>query len=117
MYVGKSPGTAGNLQILLDHCVRFTTARVQRGSNMKDLFHYLVRVPSVCASNCRFTQISRTSHAARRTARNNEDLPDKLAPPMQQLADDGVLAIIAGADTTANVLTMLVLSLLAHPDV
>ena len=44
VYVGKIPGATGNLQILLDHCVRFTTARVQRGSDTKDLFHYLVRV-------------------------------------------------------------------------
>ena len=36
---------------------------------------------------------------------------------MQQLIDDGVLAIIAGADTTSSALTSLVYCLLTHPDV
>ena len=117
VYVGKIPGATGNLQILLDHCVRFTMARVQRGSDTKDLFHYLVRAPSICAFNRSFAHNSRTRHAAQHTVQNNEDLPDKAAPLVQQLVDDGVLAIIAGADTTASALTMLIFCLLAHPDV
>ena len=36
---------------------------------------------------------------------------------MQQLIDDGVLAIIAGADTTSSALTSLVYCLLTHADV
>ena len=35
---------------------------------------------------------------------------------MQQLVDDGVLAIIAGADTTSSALTSLTYALLTHPD-
>ena len=36
---------------------------------------------------------------------------------MQQLVDDGVLAIIAGSDTTSAVLTSIIYCLLTHPDV
>ena len=105
IYVGKIPGATGNLKILLDHCISFTNARVKRGSEKKDLFHYLVRrLSSAC-----FQLLTRMQ--------NNEDLPDKDAPPVQQLVDDGVLAIIAGADTTANALTMLIYCLLKHPEV
>ena len=35
---------------------------------------------------------------------------------MQQLVDDGVLAIIAGADTTSSAFTSLTYCLLTHPD-
>ena len=36
---------------------------------------------------------------------------------MQHLVDDGVLAIVAGADTTAIALTSIVYCLLSHKDV
>ncbi|KAI0687969.1 high nitrogen upregulated cytochrome P450 monooxygenase 2 [Cerioporus squamosus] len=74
VYVGKIPAATGNLIILLNRCVECTAARVKKGSEKKDLFHYL----------------------------NQEDLPDAQPVPMQQLVDDGVLAIIAGADTTVE---------------
>ena len=48
---------------------------------------------------------------------NNEDLPDKAPPPVQHLVNDGILAIIAGADTTSIALTSITYCLLAHPDV
>ena len=56
------------------------------------------------------------THAHKRT-QNQEDLPNTPAPPMQQLIDDGVLAIIAGADTTSSALTSLVYCLLTRADV
>ncbi|RPD52781.1 cytochrome P450 [Lentinus tigrinus ALCF2SS1-7] len=89
VYIGKIPAATGNLSILLNRCVECATARVKKGSEKKDLFHYL----------------------------NQEDLPNLPPPPMQQLIDDGVLAIIAGADTTSSALTSLVYCLLMHPDV
>ncbi|KAH9937927.1 high nitrogen upregulated cytochrome P450 monooxygenase 2 [Epithele typhae] len=89
IYVAKIPGATGNFKIFLDYCISFTMTRLKRGSEHKDLFHYL----------------------------NNEDLPDKPSPPVQQLVDDGVLAIVAGADTTASALTMFVFCLLEHPEV
>ena len=52
-----------------------------------------------------------------RALQNNEDLPDKTAPPVQHLVNDGILAIIAGADTTSIALTSITYCLLAHPDV
>ena len=48
---------------------------------------------------------------------NQEDLPDVPPPPMQQLVDDGVLAIIAGADTTSTALTSLMYCILTHLEV
>ena len=43
VYVGKIPAATGNLSILLNRCIECATARVQKGSEKKDLFHYLVR--------------------------------------------------------------------------
>ena len=48
---------------------------------------------------------------------NNEDQPDKPAPPLQQLVDDGILAIVAGADTVSSALTSIIRCLLSHPEV
>ena len=45
VYVGKIPAATGNLMKLLNYCVACATARVQRGSKTKDLFHYLVWPP------------------------------------------------------------------------
>ena len=47
---------------------------------------------------------------------NNEDLPNKVAPPMKHLVDDGILAVTAGSDTTASALTSIFFCLLTHPD-
>ncbi|KAJ2992866.1 hypothetical protein NUW54_g7834 [Trametes sanguinea] len=47
---------------------------------------------------------------------NNDDQPDKPHPPIQQLLDDGVLAVVAGSDTTSSALTSLVFCLLSHPN-
>ena len=44
VYISKIPALTGNLALLLNHCVNFTTARVEKGSEKKDLFHYLVRL-------------------------------------------------------------------------
>ncbi|KAI1791471.1 high nitrogen upregulated cytochrome P450 monooxygenase 2 [Ganoderma leucocontextum] len=89
MYFGKIPAATGNLVVLLNSCAERTTARLKRGSEKKDLFHYL----------------------------NNEDLPDKAPPPLQHLVNDGILAIIAGADTASIALTSIAYCLLTHPDV
>ena len=43
VYVGKIPAATGNLSILLNRCIECATARVQKGSEKKDLFPYLVR--------------------------------------------------------------------------
>ena len=42
VYMGKIPAVTGNLVVLLNDCVKRTTARLARGSEQKDLFHYLV---------------------------------------------------------------------------
>ncbi|KAI0755286.1 high nitrogen upregulated cytochrome P450 monooxygenase 2 [Daedaleopsis nitida] len=89
VYIGKIPAATGNLIILLNSCMECAVERVKRGSKTKDLFHYL----------------------------NQEDLADVPPPPMQQLVDDGVLAIVAGADTTSGALTSLFYCILTHPEV
>ncbi|KAI0687961.1 cytochrome P450 [Cerioporus squamosus] len=90
VYAGKIPASTGNLSILLNGCAERAAVRVREGSEKKDLFHYL----------------------------NQEDLPNSWQPPrIQQLVNDGALAIIAGADTTSGALTSLVYCLLVHPEV
>ena len=46
MYFGKIPAATGNLVVLLNACAERTAARLKRGSEKKDLFHYLVRLTS-----------------------------------------------------------------------
>ena len=48
---------------------------------------------------------------------NAEDEPECAPPAFAQVVDDGILAVIAGADTTASALTSIFACLLAHPDV
>ena len=51
----------------------------------------------------------------RALAQNAEDEPERAPPALAQVVDDGVLAVIAGADTTASALTSVFACLLAHP--
>ena len=48
VYVGKIPAATGNLMVLLNNCADRVKARLKRGSEKKDLFHYLVR-PRGCS--------------------------------------------------------------------
>ena len=41
VYVGKIPAATGNLMVLLNNCADRVKARLKRGSEKKDLFHYL----------------------------------------------------------------------------
>ncbi|KAI9068087.1 high nitrogen upregulated cytochrome P450 monooxygenase 2 [Trametes sanguinea] len=86
-YLGHLPIFRPAVDRLLSHSKQFTLRRLKRGSELKDIFHYL----------------------------NNEDQPGKAPPPMKHLLDDGVVAIIAGADTASSALTSLVFCLLTHP--
>ncbi|KAM5536745.1 hypothetical protein V8D89_009584 [Ganoderma adspersum] len=88
VYAGKIPAATGNLEVFLKDSIQRAATRLQRGSERKDLFHYL----------------------------NNEDLPDKASVPMEDLIKDSILAIIAGADTTSTALTSVTYCLLTHPD-
>ncbi|KAH9938835.1 high nitrogen upregulated cytochrome P450 monooxygenase 2 [Epithele typhae] len=90
IYVGYIPGAAVPLNMLFRHARALAQGRVDRGSTARDLFHYL---------------------------QNNEDLQHKPAPPTRQLVDDGILAVVAGSDTTSSSLTSLFFLILTHPDV
>ncbi|KAI0357606.1 high nitrogen upregulated cytochrome P450 monooxygenase 2 [Trametes cingulata] len=86
-YFGSLPVVSAPVTRLLSYCREYTLQRIRRGTVRKDVFHYL----------------------------SNEDQPEKGAPPLQQLVDDGVLAIVAGADTTSSALTSLFFCLGTHP--
>ncbi|KAI0641498.1 high nitrogen upregulated cytochrome P450 monooxygenase 2 [Trametes meyenii] len=87
-YVGYLPAASASVNRMLSYCRTFTLERIKRGSIRKDVFHYL----------------------------NNEDQPEKGSPPVRQLIDDGVLAIVAGADTTSSALSSLFFCLATHPE-
>ncbi|TBU27644.1 high nitrogen upregulated cytochrome P450 monooxygenase 2 [Dichomitus squalens] len=88
VYIGHIPGAAWPLQSLLAHGEKAAAKRLARGSTTSDLFHYL----------------------------NNENLPEKPSPAPRQLYDDGVLAVVAGSDTTSSALTSVFNCLLTHPE-
>ncbi|KAI0628543.1 high nitrogen upregulated cytochrome P450 monooxygenase 2 [Trametes polyzona] len=88
MYAAHIPLISASVSRILSHCEEFTLKRIKRGATRKDVFHYL----------------------------SNEDQPEKGSPPVEQLVGDGVLAIIAGADTTSSALTSLFFLLVTHPE-
>ncbi|TBU27634.1 high nitrogen upregulated cytochrome P450 monooxygenase 2 [Dichomitus squalens] len=87
IYLGYIPGATGPINTLLDYGREQSMKRVAQGSITRDLFYYL----------------------------NNEDLPQKEPPPFFQLLNDGIVAIIAGADTTSSALTSIFYCLLRDP--
>ncbi|CDO71117.1 hypothetical protein BN946_scf184844.g121 [Trametes cinnabarina] len=87
VYFGILPGLRLAVDRLQAFTKRFTLKRIERGSEIKDMFHYL----------------------------NNEDQPEKPPTPLQYLLEDGIVAIIAGSDTTSGALTGLVFCLLTNP--
>ncbi|KAI1786948.1 high nitrogen upregulated cytochrome P450 monooxygenase 2 [Ganoderma leucocontextum] len=88
IYLGHIPGAGGPLNMLLEHGRKETTKRVAKGSSTRDLFYYL----------------------------NNEDLPREDPPPERHLLDDGVLAMVAGSDTSSSAITSIFHCLLSHPE-
>ncbi|PIL32204.1 cytochrome P450 [Ganoderma sinense ZZ0214-1] len=88
-YAMLIPLVAGPLQAFLGRCREFAIKRMLQGSEKRDLFYYL----------------------------NHEDQPNRPSPPIHQLVDDGVLAIVAGSDTTSTALTSFFYCLLTHSEV
>ncbi|KAI0808389.1 high nitrogen upregulated cytochrome P450 monooxygenase 2 [Fomes fomentarius] len=88
IYISHIPAAVKPLNEFILHGQGFAMQRLERGSTTRDLFHYL----------------------------NNEDLPERQPPPMRQLIDDGILAIVAGADTVSSAMNSIVFCLLAYPD-
>lgn len=106
IYISYIPGAAGPLNTLLARGRELATKRIARGSSSRDLFHYLVNL------DC--TELLRPLPMIFLVFQNNEDLLDKEPPPSRQLIDDGILAVVAGSDTTSVVLKSLFFCILAH---
>ncbi|RDX51299.1 high nitrogen upregulated cytochrome P450 monooxygenase 2 [Lentinus brumalis] len=88
VYFGYLPAATRPIKSLLTACKGLVEQRMQQGSRTRDLFHYL----------------------------NHEDQINKSPPPMRQLVDDGILAIVGGADTVSGALTSVIFCLLTHPE-
>ncbi|KIK41727.1 hypothetical protein CY34DRAFT_24266 [Suillus luteus UH-Slu-Lm8-n1] len=88
-YYAKLPGIGEGLKKFRTFCQSRAMLRRSTGSLSKDLFHYLI---------------------------DEAGLERHSSPPtFAEVASDGVLAIVAGSDTTATTLSSLFLSLLRHP--
>lgn len=84
----------------------YTERRYTSGSTSKDLFYYLVGTafPTYFWSGA-------DSHS-----QCNEDSAEKVDPPKPVVISDGVLALIAGSDTTSSVLASTFWCLMRHPE-
>lgn len=88
-YYIKLPAIGEGLKKFRTFCQERAMLRRSQGSLSKDLFHYLI---------------------------DEAGLERHTSPPtFAEVASDGVLAIVAGSDTTATTLSSLFLSLLSHP--
>ncbi|KAH8118549.1 cytochrome P450 [Phellopilus nigrolimitatus] len=84
----KIPGSTKNIIRLRQLCAEAVIKRKKDGSSSRDLFHHLI----------------------------DEEGIEKEAPTDAQIMSDGLLAIVAGSDTTATVLSGLFYHLLQHPE-
>ena len=103
--LGNIPAVVEPINILMRRCQELAKARLSRGSEKHDLFHYLVS--SLC-----FLILS----SLIRDVQNHEDTPDRAPPPVSQLVEDGILAMVAGADTVASALTSIFACLLGNQE-
>ncbi|KAG1747161.1 cytochrome P450 [Suillus paluster] len=89
-YYVKLPGIGEDLKKFRMFCQERAMLRRTQGSQSKDLFHYLI---------------------------DEAGLERHSSPPtFAEVASDGVLAIVAGSDTTATTLSSLFWSLLSNPE-
>ncbi|KAI0337448.1 cytochrome P450 [Trametopsis cervina] len=87
-YTRHIPALGAALKRLRSAAYERTVLRYQEGTATKDLFFFL----------------------------SNEDNAEKVSPPRDIVLSDGVLAVIAGSDTTATALASIFYSLLSHPE-
>ncbi|THG99327.1 hypothetical protein EW026_g3001 [Hermanssonia centrifuga] len=88
-FVKLLPGGAGDIRKMRGTFLKRTASRFNAGSKTKDLFYYL----------------------------SNEDGGDAQSPSPALVISDGALAVVAGSDTTASVLSNIFWCLLSHPEV
>ncbi|EGN99144.1 hypothetical protein SERLA73DRAFT_181973 [Serpula lacrymans var. lacrymans S7.3] len=88
-YYVKIPGIGKNLKDFRAFCEERAAIRKSRVSQVKDLFHYLI----------------------------DEDGIERIPPTMAEVISDGVLAIVAGSDTTATTLSNLFCLMMKNPTV
>ena len=86
-------------------CRRRALERLRMGATRKDLFYYLV--------SSRTELLASSSH--RTQWKSGEELPETERPLPAEVVKDGLLAIIAGADTTSSVITAALYHLLRNP--
>ncbi|KAI0345507.1 cytochrome P450 [Trametopsis cervina] len=87
-YTKRVPNVGNDLVELHKVAFERTAKRYENGSSTKDLFYFL----------------------------SNEDNTETVSPPRHTVLADGILAVIAGSDTTATTLANMFVCLLSHPE-
>ena len=104
IYTKHMPGVGKDLKQFRAMATGRAAERHKNGSMTKDLFYYLVS---------RF--LAASSYGNNMGEQSNEDGAEKESPSRSVILSDGVLALVAGSDTTASVLSNIFWSLVRHP--
>ena len=105
-YVRLIPPAVAQVTGFIARCQALIEMRMAQGSENPDLFYHLVRYRTRSTTVGLLTRIQ-----------SDEDLGNAEPLPMTELVNHGILAVVAGTETTAIGMTCLFYGILTNPEI